>query len=282
MRLFFLFFFLSAVFYSPVLVAQTDSTFTDTIVIFKDPHIIRHEVVIRSPSETERKKIPPMKFGLYYGAGKNQIKSNEPLIEVQGKSFQNFGIQVGYNLKNLEISTGLGILTTSIHYTTQKSFETIRYQKDSIILAQNTITITNLDGTVTKITTTKYGEVTREIIDVNYYNEFLSFKRRFFQIPVFIGYAFKLPFERLKITPGIQLIVNKTLSSSGSSDFSMKNTYLIYGCYLKFEYAIRDNISLEIKGFSQQSQANIYNEEHAEIWKLTGINFGFNYFIGNH
>jgi hypothetical protein len=281
MRTAFLFFFLSALFYSPVLLAQTDSTFTDTIVIFKDPHIIRHEVVIRSPSEPAR-KIPSMKFGLYYGVGGNQIKSKELLVEVKGKSFQNFGIQVGYNFKNLEISTGLGILNTSIHYTIPKNVETIRYQKDSIILAQNTITITNLDGTVTKITTTKYGEITREIREVNYYNEFQSLKRSFIQIPIFIGYAFKLPHERLKITPGIQLVMNKTINSSQTSGLAMKNTFILYGCHLKFEYAIKDNVSVELKGFWQQSRGNMYKEAQAEIWKFTGINFGINYLIGTY
>jgi hypothetical protein len=281
MRIAFLFFFLSALFYSPVLLAQTDSTFTDTIVIFKDPHIIRHEVVISSPSEPAR-KIPSMKFGLYYGIGGNEIKSKDILVEVKGKSFQNFGIQVGYNFKNLEISTGLGILIASIHYTIQKNFETISYQKDSIILAQNTITITNLDGTVTKITTTKYGEITREIREVNYYNESQSLKRSFIQIPIFLGYAFRLPHERLKITPGIQLVMNKTINSAQTIGSGMKSNFILYGCHLRFEYAITDNVSLELKGFWQQSRGNMYKEARAEIWKLTGINFGINYLIGTY
>lgn len=281
MRPFFPFLFISALLYSPLLLAQTDSTFTDTVVIFKDPHIIRHKVVIDSPSEPA-KKIPPLKFGLYYGIGVNKINSSQPLIEVKGKSFQNFGVQVGYIFKNLEISTGIGILNTTTHYTFQKNFETIHYQKDSVILAQNTITITNLDGTVTKITTTKYGEITREIRETNYYNELRTVKRSFIQIPFLVGYTFASPFKRLKITPGIQVVMNKIKNDQEGQDDRLKNTFWFYGCHLKCEYAIADHVSVELKCFWQESQRNLYEDGHKEVWNLYGINFGIHYYIGNY
>ena len=281
MRLTFLFLFFSAVFYSSELKAQSDSTFTDTVVIFKDPHIIRHKVVIRSALEPDR-KIPSMKFGVYFGVGDNKIKSNEPLIAVKGTSFQNAGIQIGCNLNRIELQTGLGILNTSITYNIQKSFETIRTQTETIILVQGSISTVDSLGVLTIVTTTKYGEVTREIKEKTKYNETYTYKNQFIQIPIFIGYGFKLAHQKLKITPGFQLILNKTQNETESSEFRLKNTFWIYGCHLKFEYAIKDYLSVELKGFWQQSKDSIYKNGQSEIWKLPGINFGINYFIGNY
>jgi hypothetical protein len=76
--------------------------------------------------------------------------------------------------------------------------------------------------------------------------------------------------------------MNKTIKNSQSSGLGLKNAFILYGCHLKVEYAVRDHVSVELKGFWQQSQGNMYKEVRAEIWKLAGVNFGINYLIGTY
>ena len=285
MRPAFLFFFLSALFYSPVLLAQTDSTFTDTIVIFKDPHIIRHEVVIDSPPELAR-KIPPLKFGLYYGIGINKINQNEPYLKVSGRNFNNFGIQLGYDFNHFEFGVGVGFLNNSVEYNSLKSFELVKKYREWAEVDRDSIVIRDpISGAITKtIVTILNDSVSRESHEIINYNVKSIYNRHFLQIPLSVGYCFDLPFN-FKVTPGLQIIINQLLSENGdpltAKIYAIKTISPQYGLYLKLEHYLSGHISTELKCFWTQSVGNINKEDHQEKWMLMGLNFAVNYKIGN-
>ena len=196
-------------------------------------------------------------------------------IEIKGKSFQNFGVQIGYSFKNLAFTTGVGTLTTNVGYIQTKHFESISHVQQQRIVRQNTIRYDSA-GILIEKTYYKYDTITLEIRDIKYYEERNNYQLKFIQVPLSINYVIKKPGSKLSFSPGIQMIMNIKWSD-GENMFRLKKTSWFAGCNLKLEYNLTDHISAGFTGFWQQCLGDMYERDHKEKWKLAGLNFGMNY-----
>jgi hypothetical protein len=248
--------------------AQTDSLYTDTVVIVKPPVVITQQVHVSDPSHPRASSA--FDAGIYYSLNKNVAPSSSSVTGM----FQTTGFQVRYHQGNLEIGSGLGILTSSMTYTLHQSVgqgSSLSIHTDTLDCYQQ-ISMTG-DTTIVCHTQNDTSWVPKGA------KEFSVEKKttlHYLQIPLSIGYTFRK--EKWYLTPSVQVIFNKRIGST-NEDLGQKDLIWMAGGQVSVGRSFYEHFLVEIKGQYQQNISSVYTQSPYENnnWNLLGIGLSLYY-----
>jgi hypothetical protein len=251
--------------------AQNDSSYTDTVIIHKAPLIIKQQVFVSVPVYTKRET--SLDAGLYYSLNKNVAPSSS---SVTG-AFQSTGFQVRYHEGNIEIGTGIGILTSSVTYNVQEQStqQVMATQIVTKIDSQSCSTVIDPWGVVTECNKTYDTSLVLKTVNTPYEVQKKT-TLYYLQIPLSIGYIFRK--DKWVVTPTLQLMYNKRLGKT-NEDLLQKSDVWMAGLQFSIGRVILPNLTLEVKAQYQSNLSAIYSAAsfQQDNWKLLGLGLGVYY-----
>lgn len=245
--------------------AQTDSTYTDTVVIVKPPLIIKREVHVSLSNP--KKEESTIDLGVYYNLNKNIAPASQTVAGL----IHSTGFQVRYHKGNIEIGTGVGVLNSTIRHDlfseTTSAVNVTNIIKDTL----DCYTIIEPKG-VTTICHTKDSLVNEQKTVIGTTVTQKTSLISYLQIPLSLGYTFQL--RKWYLTPAFQLIYSRRLK--GSSEYNgLKDQLWMAGGQLSLGCKLSTHFQLELKANYQSSLSPVYSSlQNQENWSLLGLGLG--------
>lgn len=204
-------FVLCTLFYLPlfsVAFAQEQMPYTDTVIIEKDPLVIKKEVLVHTPTAAVEQAPNHWKIGLSVLSGTTNATSHHPTITTTASNYQSLGIELKHQLGHLEIGTGIGVWTTSVVQKVQYERE---YNDMETRIVRDTLDCwtTIINGKI--VTECHYEDrpVSDQVVRTEYIRNEQTFTLQYLQIPLSLGYV--LHWRKWYLTPTLQVLQNRVL-----------------------------------------------------------------------
>ena len=252
--------------------AQQDSVYTDTVIVIKDPHIIKKQVLATDPVYIKTDSSLKWSLECFFLAGKSDFgQLTEGLTVTRGKSL-NAGILLIRNFHHFELGLGIGISSNSFSSTSikQTGFFASRDSSYTKVLDSYVQTVNGKDST---IYVTEPGDTTiNSHLTVLIQNESKN-SFRYLEIPVSLGYRINLYKNRLNLIPRVQFILGGLLNHTGQNLGTPKKGIFKCGFQLNLSYDILKHVSLIGKVQWQETLSEIYPEvQKNKVW--TTLQYG--------
>lgn len=246
------------------IVAQQDTLYTDTVIVKKPPVVITRQVHVSEP-EGSQKRGTSLEAGLYYGIHQNVAPTSQSVTGI----FQTSGIQIRYHTQDIEIGTGIGLLTTSLssHLLIQTQSQQTTYN-----IKQDTLDCYVIGGTkkVCDVQTDTVKEQ-RTVPEISSTTQ--KAMLHYIQVPLSLGYAFH--HTTWNFTPSLQLSYNKYLGKQ-EDIVLMQNQFWLVGGNIGIGKRIGSHFMIEVKGQYQHNLSPVYSDaaNPKENWSLFGLIVG--------
>jgi hypothetical protein len=256
-------------------IAQQDSLYTDTVIVVKDPIIVKKQVIAPdikvSPAPTKN----PWGLEAFFTYGKPIHISSSDSVKLSPVSSLNVGILLTRKLGNWELGTGILLSSNSFNYQKSKT-ESYSYAKDSTynkVLTQYTQLYHGVDSTTyifqkRDTVLTKHQSKTTTSTGNNSYS--------YLQIPISIGYRLNLWQHKLFLIPRVQFITGIRVKYDDGSFETPQPIVLSYAAQLNIMYAITARINVLLKANWQSNITKVYSyEPQSQNWENIGLGIGF-------
>lgn len=252
--------------------AQQDSVYTDTVIVKKDPHIIKKQVLVTDPVYIKTDSSLKWSLECFFMTGKSDFgKLMEGLTVTRGKSL-NAGIFLTRNFHHFELGLGVGISANSFSSTFMKQTDyfSIRDSSYTKVLDSYVQTVNGKDSTiyVTEPADTIINSYSTVITQNESKNSF-----SYLEIPISLGYRINLYKNRLNLIPRVQFILGGLLNHTGQNLGTPQKSIFKYGFQLNLSYDILKHVSLNGKVQWQETLSEIYPEvQKSKVW--TTVQYG--------
>lgn len=232
--------------------AQEETEKADTVIITKDPVILRKQV-IANPAPTEPIKTQK-KWSLeaFFLTGKPILVSTNS-TQLTPYFFHNCGLLLNRHSKNFELGIGVHLVKSSFQYQKTNTYTNV-ITYDSSYTALLDSYIQNIGGRDTTIYITEQRDtsITKTTSTTSIQTGNPSFT--YINIPVTIGYKINIWKERLYVIPRAQFMYGILVQSSLEGYDSPKTSTFGYAAQLNLMYTFAQRYSILGKA---QWQSNV-------------------------
>ncbi|MBC7391397.1 MAG: hypothetical protein H7329_19510 [Opitutaceae bacterium] len=261
--------------YTSTCFAQQDSVYTDTVIIVKDPHIIKRQVLAADPTNPVYNIIDTsLKWTLesFFLAGKSDFgKLADGLTVIKGNSL-NAGILLTRNFKTFELGLGIGISSNSFSSTFIKQTGYFTNRDSSYIKVLDSY-VQTVDGKDSTFYITEPADTTIRSYSTVFTQHESKNSFSYLEIPISLGYRINLYRNRLNLIPKAQFIWAGLLNHTGENLGKPKKTILKYGFQLNLSYDIIKHLSVSGKVQLQETLTEIYPDV-PESQKWSTVQYG--------
>lgn len=248
--------------------AQTDSLYTDTVIIVQPPLVIKKQVHV--PVTDYIKEESSIELGAYTSANWNL----SPSANTKNGSFYSFGLQVRYNLGNAQVGLGMGTLQTSLASQQDIYTSDTTIRQDSSLQKGDCI-FQIMNGELVELCF--YDTVVNQVMTVNTSPQTLRQQGniQYLQIPFSLAYHFKM--GKWSLSPCLQAIYQKRVSLQDDFWQWKENSWLM-GTEVRLSYLFHSHLLTEIKAEYKRNLTSINsNLAEKQQWNLFGLGIGIYY-----
>lgn len=236
--------------------AQEETEKADTVIIIKEPVILRKQV-IASPAPIEPIK-NQKKWGIeaFFLTGKPILTSSNN-TQLTSNFLYNGGLLLTRNIKNFEIGFEVNLIKGSFQYQ-RSNISTNILKYDSSYTALLDSYIQNIGGKDTTVYITEQRDTT--LTKTNYTTSSQTGNPSFtyIQIPISIGYKINIWKERLYVIPRIQFIYGVLVQSLQDGYDSPQNSTYSYTAQMNLMYTFAQRFSIIGKAQWQSNFTSTY------------------------
>lgn len=249
--------------------AQTDSLYTDTVIIVQPPLVIKKQVHV---SVTDYiKEESSIELGAYYSVNWNQ----SPTSFTTNGAFQSTGIQARYNLGQFQAGLGIGILHTSVNY--QQEYTT---SSEIVIRVDTTFKVLDCYWVV------ENGQLTYRCAGDTIFNpikQTITTKHeikqkeslQYLQLPISLSYV--LTKGNYSLAPCLQAIYHKRTTPSNDL-WRWEESMWMIGTEVRLGYLFKTHLLAEVKVEYKKNLTTLNaSEENRQNWNLLGLGLGIYY-----
>lgn len=245
--------------------AQTDTSYTDTVIVRQAPLVIEKSVHVTIAEEP--KQYSPLELGVYSMFYQNMGSSHE----IKTERLWTMGAEVRYHLQNFQIGLGVGLLSGTASGQVTSNVDQV-LQKEKMVKDTSDCYTEWLPGGGTRRVCNvedKQVLVDTTVRSSSTYKQQASLQ--YLQIPLSIGYMFSK--NEWHLTPCFQVGYNKNVSKV-LHQLPIKDEFWMAGAQLGLGYSITPHLMVELKAQYQSPLSSIYTTEGLGNWNLLGVGLG--------
>jgi len=237
-------------------IAQTDSLYTDTVIIVQPPLVIKKQVHV---SVTEYiKEESSIELGAYVRVQWNLSQTGGTYTSL----FYSSGLQARYNLMPFQMAISIGFTTA----TGTEEYQITEVVADTV--SKSCFDYTLPDGT--KKLSCQY--------DIDYTTEPKTKQRQ--QDPIMYLHSTLSPSyiyvkKKWRLAPGLRLTYNRFLGAN--SDLLWEGNLWMVGTDCKLGYYLHPDLLAEMQLSYDRNVSSINHSQAEQQWNLIGLGLGFFY-----
>lgn len=253
--------------------AQQDSLYTDTIVVVKDPHVVKRKIYTYDSSRAGYKL--PISWGLelYSTFGKSPAPKSLTNVSTFAKTQSNHCLQLLLSLRKWEVEAGVGILNSGYDQRTQWENHYSTTIEESIRVLLDSYD-EEINGETTRHEIWGIRDTTYTIQHTDVYYTSASLRSSHLQLPFGLGRRFALGQTRWYLLPRVQCVYLKRMNFDAVGTPAPPSSQWNMAFELNMGYEIGKNWSVMAK-VRKQGGGNVpTNTSNGYPWSY-GIGLSF-------